>query len=196
MDKHYLTPLFAPETIVVFAGRQEDEASLTPHARAVHEALRAQRYTGRLVFLDIHTTGTLAALAQTRADLAVIALPPDDVASALEVAGRMACRAVLVISSGIGPELAADLKKIAQREGVHLLGHPAPGAAAQCECRRSAGPTGLAGTGLAVGGAHGVHSGLGTQQCRGFFLRGVARAQYSGGHCAGAGFPRQRPDRK
>ena len=122
MDKHYLTPLFAPETIVVFAGRQEDEASLTPHARAVHEALRAQRYTGRLVFLDIHTTGTLADLAQTRADLAVIALPPDDVASALEVAGRMACRAVLVISSGIGPELAADLKKIAQREGVHLLG--------------------------------------------------------------------------
>src|SRR3990167_7630083 len=122
MDKHYLTPLFAPETIVVFAGRQEDEASLTPHARAVHEALRAQRYTGRLVFLDIHTTGTLPDLAQTRADLAVIALPPDDVASALEVAGRMACRAVLVISSGIGPELAADLKKIAQREGVHLLG--------------------------------------------------------------------------
>src|SRR3990167_5021181 len=122
MDKHYLTPLFAPETIGVFAGRQEDEASLTPHARAVHEALRAQRYTGRLVFLDIHTTGTLADLAQTRADLAVIALPPDDVASALEVAGRMACRVVLVISSGIGPELAADLKKIAQREGVHLLG--------------------------------------------------------------------------
>jgi acetyltransferase len=40
----------------------------------------------------------------------------------LELAGRMACRAALVISSGIGPELSAELKKIARREGMHLLG--------------------------------------------------------------------------
>ena len=122
MDKHYLTPLFSPQTIVVFAGRQEDESTLTPHAKALHASLREQRFTGRLVFLDIHTTGTLADLAQTRADLAIIALPPQDIGAALEVAGRMACRAALVISSGIGPELAAQLRDIADREGVFLLG--------------------------------------------------------------------------
>jgi acetyltransferase len=122
MDKHYLTPLFSPESIVVFAGQADDPATQTTQAKALHEALRAQRYTGTLIFLDIHTSGTLADLAQTRADLAIIALPPQDVAAALEIAGRMACRTALIISSGIHAELAAELKKIARREGVHLLG--------------------------------------------------------------------------
>ena len=34
----------------------------------------------------------------------------------------MSCRSALVISSGIGAEAAAELKRIARREGVHLLG--------------------------------------------------------------------------
>ena len=122
MDKHYLASLFAPESIVVFAGRSDDAASQTAYARALHAALRAQRYTGTLHFLDIHTSGTLAELAQSRADLAIIALPPEEIAAALELAGRIACRSALVISSGIGPEKAAELKRIAQREGIHLLG--------------------------------------------------------------------------
>ncbi len=122
MDKHYLTPLFAPESIVVFAGQADDPDSLTPRARVLHQALRAQKYTGTLQFLDIHTSGTLADLAQTGADLAIIALPPQEVAAALEIAGRMTCRAAMVISSGICADQAAELKKIARREGVFLLG--------------------------------------------------------------------------
>ena len=122
MNKHYLTSLLAPESIAVFAGRSDDAATQTAHARALHAALRAQRYAGKLYFLDIHTSGTLADLAQSRADLAIIALPPQDVAAALELAGRMDCRSALVLSSGIGPEKAADLKRIARREGIHLLG--------------------------------------------------------------------------
>ncbi len=122
MDKHYLTPLFAPESIVVFAGRVDDPATQTALAQGLHAALRAQRFTGVLAFVDIHTSGTLADLAQTRADLAIIALPPQDVAAALEIAGRMACRTALIISSGIDAPRAAELKKIALREGVALLG--------------------------------------------------------------------------
>ena len=122
MDKHFLTPLFAPESIVAFTGRADDPACRTALGEAVSGALRAQRFGGSLQFVDINTSGTLADLAQARADLAVIALPPHDVAAALEVAGRMACRAALVISNGIGTEQAAELKKIARREGVHLLG--------------------------------------------------------------------------
>jgi len=122
MYKHYLSSLLAPESIAVFAGQSDDDASQTVHASVLHAALRAQRYAGRLYFLDIHTSGTLADLAQSRADLAIIALPTQDVAAALELAGRMACRSALVISSGIGPEKAADLKQIARREGIHLLG--------------------------------------------------------------------------
>ena len=122
MDQHYLSPLFAPESIVVFAGQADDPASQTSRAKALHEALRAQPYTGTLRFLDIHTSGTLADLAQTGADLAIIALPPADVPAALEIAGRMTCRSALVISSGIDAQGAAELSKIARREGVLLLG--------------------------------------------------------------------------
>ncbi len=122
MDKHFLTPLFSPESIVVFCGNPEREDSQIPRGKLLRDAISAQRFRGRLQFLDIQTTGTLADLAQARADLAIIALPPQDVAAALEVAGRMACRAALVISSGTDHDEAAVLAKIAQREGVHLLG--------------------------------------------------------------------------
>ncbi|MGL4808132.1 MAG: acetate--CoA ligase family protein, partial [Giesbergeria sp.] len=122
MDKHYLTPLFAPQTVAVFAGQHEDEGSQHSQAKALHEALRAQRFTGRLVFLDIQTSGTLADLAQSRADLAIIALPQEDIRTALEVAGRMGCRSAMVISSGIGTELAAQLRTIAENAGMFLLG--------------------------------------------------------------------------
>lgn len=122
MDKHYLTPLFSPQSIVVFAGQVNSPESLTPRAKVLHQALRAQKFTGTLQFLDIHTTGTLADLAQTGADLAIIALPPVEVAAALEIAGRMTCRSALVITNGIDADGAAELKKIARREGVFLLG--------------------------------------------------------------------------
>ncbi len=122
MDKHFLTPLFAPSSIVVFAGEAEKPESQTPQARALHEALRAQRYTGTLTFIDIHASGTLADLAHAQADLALIALPPEELAGALELAGRIKCRAALVIASGIDGAQAAELNQIARREGIHLLG--------------------------------------------------------------------------
>jgi len=122
MNKHYLTSLLAPESIAVFAGQSDDPASLTPQATALHAALRAQRYSGTLYFLDVRTSGTLGDLAQSRADLAIIALPPPDLAAALELAGRMGCRSALVISTGIDQEKAAELKRIARRGGIHLLG--------------------------------------------------------------------------
>ena len=122
MDKHYLTPLFAPASIVVFAGRHDDDAGRTALGRTISEALRTQRFSGTLRFVDIDTSGTLADLAQTRADLAVIALPPADIAGALELAGRVGCGAALAICSGIDAEQAAEMKRIAKREGIHLLG--------------------------------------------------------------------------
>ena len=125
MDKHYLTPLFSPQSVVVFAGLMDTpdtQTTRTAQAVALTDALRAQRFAGSLQFLDVRTSGTLADLAQAKADLAIIALPPEDVASALEIAGRMACRAALVISNGTALEQASEWKKIAKREGLHLLG--------------------------------------------------------------------------
>jgi len=122
MDKHSLSPLLEPQAVVVFAGRVDRPDTQTAQGRAVVAALKAQRFSGTLQFLDIAATGTLAELARSGADLAVIALPPAEVAAALEVAGRMTCRAALVVSSGIDAAQAAELRRIARREGVLLLG--------------------------------------------------------------------------
>ena len=124
MDKHYLTPLFSPQHVLVFAASAEhaEEAYAHVQAQVLRDNLTAQRFTGEMTFVDIHTSGTLADLAHTRADLAVISLPHAEVAAALEVAGRMKCKAALVVSSGIDADLSSDLKRIARRSGMHLLG--------------------------------------------------------------------------
>ncbi len=122
MDKHYLTPLFSPQSIAVFAGPVDEPAQLTSHARALVEALRIEHCGAKLQFFDINASATLSDLAHARSDLAVIALPVQDIASALEVAGRMSCGAALVVSTGINAEKAAEFKAIARREGMHLLG--------------------------------------------------------------------------
>ncbi|MBS0468486.1 MAG: bifunctional acetate--CoA ligase family protein/GNAT family N-acetyltransferase [Proteobacteria bacterium] len=122
MDKHYLTPVFAPSSVIVLAGDTDAPESQTPQARALLQALKAQTPTGTLQFFDTNTTGTLADLAQIRADLAIIAQPNKDLPQTLELAGRMNCRSALVLSSGVDAELADQLHKIARREGIHLLG--------------------------------------------------------------------------
>ena len=122
MDKHYLTPLFSPSSIAVFAGRLDEPDSQTVQAQVLLSTLRAQRFAGSLVFIDIHASGTLADLADAQADLALIALPADQVATALELAGRIKCRAALVVSSGTTAAQALELQKIARRDNIHLLG--------------------------------------------------------------------------
>lgn len=124
MDRHYLTPLFEPRSLVVFAGDPQ-AAPPTPMARQLREALAASvaaGYGGQLTWLDVGMSGTLADLATARADLALIALPPQTAAAALEIAGRVRCRAALVLSSNLPLDACAELHRIAQRHGVHLLG--------------------------------------------------------------------------
>jgi acetyltransferase len=122
MDKHYLSPLFSPDSIVVFAGKVDAFGALSAQAQALIGSLKEQQFKGELTFIDLNTKGTLADLAQSRADLAIIVLPAAEVAAALEVAGRIKCRAATVISSGIDATLAAELHRVARRQDIHLLG--------------------------------------------------------------------------
>lgn len=123
MDKHFLHPLFNPASIVVFAGGLDPDTLEPGPARHVADQLRSNGYGGELWFVDIHMTGTLADLAKSRAELAVIALPTvDEMDSALEVAGRIRCRAALVVSTGLNAQDAARLHTTAQRHQLHLLG--------------------------------------------------------------------------
>ena len=136
MDRHFLTPLFNPRSVIVFAGAPDGEAP-TREARVLRTALAeggdesskngSDRggYKGSLTWLDIQsdgTKGTLAELASSRADLALIAVPAAQCAAALEVAGRMRCRAALVLTGGIDAPTCIQLHQIARQHGVNLLG--------------------------------------------------------------------------
>ena len=122
MDRHILSSLFAPRSIVVFAGDPDADDAPTPMARTLRRELRDGGYAGPITWLDITMTGRLADLAQSRADLALIALPAEEVAAAMEIVGRVRCRAALVLSSGLPAALCHELHQTARRYGVHLLG--------------------------------------------------------------------------
>ncbi len=121
MDRHFLTPLFNPRSIIVFAGDPDAEPA-TREARVLRQALADSPYAGELTWLDIGTTGTLGDLVASRADLALIALPPALAAAALEVAGRIRCRAALVLTSGLVAAQCNELHQIARQHGINLLG--------------------------------------------------------------------------
>ena len=121
MDRHYLTPLFAPRSVVVFAG-QPDSAPELKLARTLLRDFQAAGFAGEVRYLDADMSGTLSELAQSRADLALIALPPDRIAAALEIAGRIRCRTALILSTGLPTAECAELHDIARRFGMHLLG--------------------------------------------------------------------------
>ena len=122
MDKHYLTALFAPTSIIVFAGKPDAPDQQTAYGRGITAQMRASGFAGPVTFLDIDVRGTLGELAQSHADLAIIALSDNELAGALEVAGRLQCRAALIISSGVGPVHANELHAIARAHGIQLLG--------------------------------------------------------------------------
>ena len=122
MDKHYLTPLFAPRSIVVLAQAKEASQAQTAYAQALHDVLCAQRFSGTLTFLDPQFTGTLSDLDQVKADLAIIALPQDEQLTALELVGRMGCPTAMILSHGIEAAHARQLHLAAVHAGVYLLG--------------------------------------------------------------------------
>jgi acetyltransferase len=127
MDKHYLTPLFSPRSIVVFAGNDDAPENRIAQGRLLVEQLRDGGYQGSVRYLDIGMSGTLGDLARTQSDLAIIALPHAQLAPALELAARVRSKTALIVSSGVDMKLAAELQAIAKHHGIHLLGPNCPG---------------------------------------------------------------------
>ncbi|MDR2852986.1 MAG: bifunctional acetate--CoA ligase family protein/GNAT family N-acetyltransferase [Burkholderiaceae bacterium] len=122
MDKHYLASLFEPQSIALFTGPQDQPETQTPQAKALLAHIKAQPFKGHITALDARTAGTLADLANTRADLAVVALPEDEIIAALELAGRIRVKAALVLGDGIDAEQARAMHAVARRYSYWLLG--------------------------------------------------------------------------
>lgn len=122
MNKHYLTSLFSPRSVLIFSGNQHHPEKQTPMAKVFLQHFQSSAYEGTVTYLDIHMKGTLGDLAASRADLAIIALPNEQLESAMEVVGRIQCRSALILSIGVDAVLAKKLHKIARQHGVYLLG--------------------------------------------------------------------------
>ncbi|MBK7470416.1 MAG: bifunctional acetate--CoA ligase family protein/GNAT family N-acetyltransferase [Betaproteobacteria bacterium] len=121
MNKHYLDPLFNPRRIVVLtnAGTAADDELVTALA-------------GSKVPVDIVPFGADQAkiTIDSPVDLAILRLPPELVAGALEECGRLRIRAAIVFAAASPPAdgapTAAESSKawrdIARRHQIHLLG--------------------------------------------------------------------------
>lgn len=122
MNKHYLNSLFSPRSVVVFAGDLNAPALQTAVTRVFLQHLENKEFQGSVTYLDSRVKGTLGDLATSRADLAILALPNEELAAALEVVGRIQCRAALILSIGVDANQAKNLHKIAKQHGISLLG--------------------------------------------------------------------------
>ncbi len=122
MEKHYLTPLFSPRSIVVLAGNRDQPDSASNYGRLIFDQFAQPGFAGHVTFLDTSVSGTLSDLVQSGADLAIIALPHEQLITAVELAGRIQSKSVLIVSSGVDAELAMELRAIARRYGMYLLG--------------------------------------------------------------------------
>ncbi len=125
MEKHYLTPLFSPRSIAVLTrapdpAQPEDAAGAYGSLALRH--LRACSYTGRIDYFDTGSGDMRAAMAAAAPDLALIALPNDELAAALDVAGRSRSKAALILSKDVDAAKARELHAIARRHGMYLLG--------------------------------------------------------------------------
>lgn len=117
MDLHPLTPLLAPRSLIVLTEPEPDA-----QAQRLLGLLKAHRFLGDFAMADVRRSGTLAELAATRADLALLLLPPAELAGGVELAARMGCKAVLAPGSGVDAATARTLGDVARRERLHLLG--------------------------------------------------------------------------
>lgn len=122
MDKHYLTALFQPQNVAVFSHASQPDDPTCTIAQPLLALLAQQSFTGKLIHVDLQASVNLNDMAHVHCDLAVIALPVEDIEHALTVAGHMGCKAAVVIGSNIDAKRSNALSEVARHHGIYMLG--------------------------------------------------------------------------
>ncbi|MEY4581576.1 MAG: hypothetical protein RL701_6279 [Pseudomonadota bacterium] len=131
MPRHPLDSLFAPRSIAVVGGSDRPGSI----GQLVLDNVRSGGFTGQLYVVnsahervqELRSYHNARDLPQAP-DLALIAVPALQVASVLEDCGVRGVRAAIVLSVGFGErgpegaELQAELRRVARRYGIRLLG--------------------------------------------------------------------------
>jgi acetyltransferase len=129
--RHYLTPLFEPQSVALI-GASEREGSI---GAVLVSNMRAAQYRGALYavnpkYKSVQGVPCFDAIGKVppRVDLAVVATPPRTVPEVIEQCGRAGVRAAVVITAGfseIGPagaKLERALLENARRHRVRVVG--------------------------------------------------------------------------
>ncbi len=130
-DKHYLTPLFEPQSVVVIGASERPGAIGGMVLRNIVEA----GYRGKLYAVNpkhakvsgVRCYSSVADLPE-KTDLAVVATPAQAIAAVIEACGKAGIRAAVVITAGfaeIGPAgkaLQEQFLAVARRYGVRIVG--------------------------------------------------------------------------
>ena len=197
MDKHYLDPLFNPRRIVVLVAAGSDTDDELVHALAGSEVP---------VEVVVFDAGHSRLAPSSPVDLAVLRLPSEWVAGALEECGRLRIRAVIVFATGAEPpegaasatETSKAWREIAHRHQIRLLGpqtmglqrpHRALNASRLGDTARA----GDAGAGHAVGRTGRSGPRLGVGDVGGLFGDHFVGRQFGRQHRAGARLSCRRP---
>ena len=121
MEKHYLDSLLDPKSVSIFFSSKEP---LTPHSyqEIFLKLFEDGEYLGEVERIDIHATHDLHQKFAHPKGLAVIALPQEDLVTALDLAGRLKFHNVVLICSGIDKSLSDELKDLGRHYGMNILG--------------------------------------------------------------------------
>jgi acyl-CoA synthetase (NDP forming)/GNAT superfamily N-acetyltransferase len=124
-DTASLRHILAPDSVVVIgASRRRGTVG-----RAIWDNIRTGGYSGRLYVVNPrarqvsgeHCLASVADLPEP-ADLAVIAVPAAAVLDVAEQCGQRGVRSLVVITSGLGTAVCADLLAVCRRHGMRLVG--------------------------------------------------------------------------
>jgi acetyltransferase len=132
MNKHYLTPLFSPNSIVVFgASNMEDSVGFVIFKNLIKNGYKGHLYPINPKYEKIqeHTAySSIREIGSQPIDLAIIITPAKTVPDIIEACGEYGVKTAIIISSGfseIGQQGAKLEKKVlskARRFGLRVLG--------------------------------------------------------------------------
>ena len=122
MEKHYLSSLFAPRSIAVFTHDDPCDPASTNDPTSVLTWLREQAFQGSIHRINPGTSANLDGLGDQPIDLAVIQVPSVQLSETTDLAGRLKCRAALVLGSGVDAATAALTRAQARHHSMPLLG--------------------------------------------------------------------------
>ncbi len=129
--RHYLTPLFEPESVAIIGGTdKQGKVGEVLIANMLEAGFKGPLFAVNPKYKEVRGVPCLPSIDKLpqRVDLAVIATPPQTVPGVIDQCGRAGVRAAVVITAGFsetgpaGAKLERALLENARRHGVRVIG--------------------------------------------------------------------------